>query len=121
VNLLVLGLLGGDYYLIGKMNIQPNVMHFIQGLYVFLLLFWSLLQLFTLPFLLEQNQPVVFQALRNATLFIRKNLIFVFALALLLAFSLALGTLAFMLTFAFGGAFLAFAGNHAVLEHLTEL
>jgi hypothetical protein len=120
LNLAVLGLLGGDYYLIGKMNIDLNTMHFIQGLYITLLVFWSLLQLFTLPFLFEQNQPVVFDALRNATVFIRKNLIFVFALALLLLISLTLGTLAFMLTFAFGGAFLAFAGNHAVLEHLAE-
>lgn len=120
LNLVVLGLLGGDYYLIGKMNIDLNTMHFIQGLYITLLVFWSLLQLFTLPFLFEQNQPVVFDALRNATVFIRKNLIFVFALALLLLISLTLGTLAFMLTFAFGGAFLAFAGNHAVLEHLAE-
>jgi hypothetical protein len=120
VNLIVVGLLVGDYSLIGRMNIDPNAMHFIQGLYVTLLVFWSLLQLFALPFLFEQNQPVVLQALRNAMVFIRRNLFFVCTLALLLIISLTLGTLAFMLTFAFGGAFLAFAGNHAVLEHLTE-
>jgi hypothetical protein len=120
LNLIVVGLLAGDYSLIGRMNIDPNTMHFIQGLYVTLLAFWSLVQLFALPFLFEQNQPAVFQALRNAMVFIRGNLLFVFALALLLIISLTLGTLAFMLTFAFGGAFLAFAGNHAVLEHLTE-
>lgn len=120
VNLIVIGLLVGDYLLLGRMNIDPNTMQFIQGLYLTLLAFWSLLQLFALPFLFEQNQPVVFQALRNATVFIRKNLKFVFVLVFLLLISLTLGTFAFMLTFAFGGAFLAFAGNHAVLEHLTE-
>jgi hypothetical protein len=41
-------------------------------------------------------------------------------LALLLVLSLAAGALAFMLTFVFGGALVAFAGNRAVLEHFSE-
>ena len=60
------------------------------------------------------------QALRNAAVFIGRNLILVFVLAVLLAISLTAGTLAFMLTFVFGGALIAFAGNHAVLEHLAD-
>jgi hypothetical protein len=39
---------------------------------------------------------------------------------LLLTLSLMAGTLLFMLTLAFGGAFVAFAGNHAVLRDLAE-
>ncbi len=89
-------------------------------MYITVLASWLLLQLFTLPFLLEQEQPSVIQALRNATIFIGRNLILVFVLALLLALSLMAGTLAFMLTFVFGGALVAFAGNRAVLQHLSN-
>ena len=120
INFLVIGLLTGDYYLIGNMAASSSFAAFIQGMYITLLAGWLLLQLFTLPFLFEQNQPSVMQALRNAAIFIGRNLILVFVLALLLALSLTAGTLAFMLTFVFGGALIAFASNHAVLEHLAE-
>jgi hypothetical protein len=120
INLVVIGLLTGDYYLTGKLAANTNMASFIQGLYVTLLAGWLLLQLFALPFLFEQKQPLVVQALRNAAVFIRKNLVFVLVLALLLVLSLTAGALAFMLTFVFGGAFLAFAGNRAVLEHIGE-
>ncbi len=118
LNLLVIGLLGGDYSLIGRLH--SEIGYFIQGLYTILLAGWLLLQVFTLPFLLEQQQPRVFQALRNATVFISRNLIFVLVLALLLGLSLAAGVLIFMLTFVFGGALVAFAGNHAVLKDLAN-
>jgi len=120
INFLAIGLLTGDYYLIGNMAASSNFASFIQGLYITLLAGWLLLQLFALPFLFEQNQPSVVQALRNAAVFIGRNLILVFVLAVLLAISLTAGTLAFMLTFVFGGALIAFAGNHAVLEHLAD-
>src|SRR6266511_5647979 len=120
INFLAIGLLTGDYYLIGNMAARSGFASFIQGLYITLLSGWLLLQLFALPFLFEQNQLSVVQALRNAAVFIGRNLILAFVLALLLAISLTAGTLAFMLTFVFGGAFLAFAGNHAVLEHLAD-
>ena len=120
INLLVIGLLTGDTYLTGKLAGTSNTVHFVQGLYVTLLGGWLLLQLFTLPFLFEQKQPLVLQALRNAAVFIQRNLIFVLVLALLLVLSLTVGTLAFMLTFAFGGAFVAFAGNRAVLKDLAD-
>jgi uncharacterized membrane protein YesL len=119
INFLAIGLLTGDYYLIGNMAASSSFASFVQGMYLTLLAGWLLLQLFTLPFLFEQNQPSVMQALRNAALFIGRNLILVLVLALLLALSLTAGTLAFMLSFVFGGALIAFAGNHAVLEHLA--
>ncbi len=118
MNLSVVGLLIGDYYLTGKLINNPNTAHLIQGLYITLLSGWVLLQIFSLPFLFEQKQPSVIQALRNSAVFIQRNLIFVLTLMLLLVLSLMVGTLAFMLTFVFGGAFVAFASNHAVLEDL---
>jgi hypothetical protein len=118
MNLLVIGLLAGDYYLTGKWVSVPNLVFFLQGLYAALLIFWLLLQLFALPFLFEQEQPSVMQALRNSTVFVRRNWVLVIVLAFLLAISLLIGTLAFMLTFVFGAALVAFTGNHAILEAL---
>jgi hypothetical protein len=118
LNLLVVGLLAGDYYLTGKWESKPDLASFLQGLYVALLVLWLLLQMFALPFLFEQEQPSVIQALRNSALLLRRNWLLVIVLALLLALTLAAGILAFMLTFVFGAALLAFAGNHLVLEAL---
>lgn len=118
INLLVIGILIGDYYLIGKLAGNLNQSYLIQGFYLMILAGWALLQLFSLPFLFEQKQPSVLQALRNGVVFIGQNFILVLVLALLLVLSLTVGTLTFMLTFVFGGALVAFAGNHAVVEQL---
>lgn len=119
LNLLVIGLLTGDYFLTARLIDNMALASYVQGLYVALLAGWLLLQLFTLPFLFEQEEPRLLQALRNAAVLIGQNLVFVLVLGVLLVLSLAAGVLAFMLTFAFGGAFLAFAGNRAVLAHLA--
>jgi uncharacterized membrane protein YesL len=120
INLLIIALLTGDYYLIETLTDNARVISFVQGLYVTLLTSWLFLQLFTLPFFFEQEKPVVSQAFRNAGVFIGRNFVFVLILALLLVLSLTIGILAFMLTFAFGGAFVAFASNRAVLKDLAE-
>jgi len=120
INITVIAFLTGDYYLVGRLTENTDLAAFVQGLYVILLAGWLLLQWFTLPFLLEQKEPRVRQAFRNAGLFMSKNFVFVFILALLLILSLMLGTLVFMLTFVFGGAFVAFVGNRAVLSALSE-
>lgn len=120
LNLAVIGLLAGDYYLTGKIALNSSLLPFLQGLYAVLLAGWLLVQLFALPFLFEQQEPRVFQALQNAVRFLRKNFILVLVLTLLLLLSLATGILAFLLTLVFGGAFLAFAGNHAVLLELDH-
>ena len=120
VNFLILGLLIGDYYLTARLVVRPETAHIIQGFYITLIAVWLLVQIFALPFLFEQEQPLVLQALRNSILFIRRNLVFVLMLGLLLVLSLSIGTLTFMLTFVFGGALIAFAGNHAVIEHLAS-
>jgi hypothetical protein len=119
MNILIVGLLTGDYYLIGNLIDNSNTAYFIQGMYITLLVAWFILQLFAIPFLFEQKQPSVMQALRNAAVFIGKNLIFVLTLALLMVLSLFIGVLVFMLTFAFGAAFVAFASNRAVLKDLA--
>src|SRR5512139_140023 len=62
LNLLVIGLLTGDYYLTGRWMNNPGLAPFLQGLYAALLVLWLLLQVFALPFLFEQEQPSVLQA-----------------------------------------------------------
>jgi hypothetical protein len=118
LNFLVIGLLAGDYLLTGRLLNDPGLASFLQGLYVILLALWLLLQMFALPFLFEQEQPAVLQALRNATIFFRRNFVLVLIVSFLLALSLALGMLVFMLTFVVGAALTAFVGNRAVLEGL---
>ncbi len=120
MNILIIGLLTGDTYLVETLTDNTTLASFVQGLYLTLLASWLLLQLFAPPFLFEQTEPRVMQALRNAAVFLKRNLVFAIVLGLLLSLSLIAGTLLFMLTFAFGGAFLAFAGNHAVLKDLAE-
>lgn len=120
VNFLAIGILTLDYVLIERVVANTNTASFLQGLYLTLLTAWLLVQLFTPPFLLEQEQPKVSQALRNAVIFIRRNLLFVLVLAVLLVLSLAGGTLVFMLSLAFGGALVVFASNHAVLQDLPN-
>jgi hypothetical protein len=118
VNYLVIGLLIGDYLLTGRLS-QSAAAQFAQGFYLAVLGIWILLQLYTLPFLFEMDEPNVLAALRNGALMLGRNPGFSLALAALLLCILAIGTLLFMLSAAAGGIFLAFAGNHAVRNRLA--
>lgn len=120
LNMAITGLLVGDYFLTGILVQDSETVYWLQGFYSTLLAGWLMLQIFALPFLFEQEQPLVSQALRNSVVFIRRNLILVLLLTLMLVVSLTAGLLVFMLTFVFGGALVAFAGNHAVLNHLAD-
>lgn len=120
LNLAVIGILTIDYFLIERVVANASRSSFFQGLYLTLLTTWLLVQVFTPPFLFEQEQPSVIQALRNTVVFLSRNLVFALVLGLLLVLSLAIGTLLFMLSLAFGAALVAFASNHAVLEALSN-
>ncbi|HSO27118.1 MAG TPA: hypothetical protein VLS48_03545 [Anaerolineales bacterium] len=118
VNLAVLGLLAGDFYLTGR--VFPTAAGlWLQGLYLVLLLGWLGWQAFALAFLFEQEELRVRLSLRNAAVLIGRNPVFsgVWLLGVLVV--LALGALAFMLSGAFGAVFVALAGNYAVLERLV--
>jgi uncharacterized membrane protein YesL len=92
----------------------------LQGLYVTLLIFWLMVQLFALPFLFEQEHPSVWQAMRNGAVLIGRNLSFSMALSLLVLIIMIVGTFAFLLSAMFGATFLACVGNRAVLNRLEE-
>lgn len=117
VNLIVLAILAGDIYLTRSQN-PTSAGLFFRGLYFTLLAFWLLIQIFALPFMLEQEEPAVFKALRNSVVLIGKNPIFCFTLLILLILTLSLGIIAFMLSVALGGIFVALVGNRAVLGQI---
>lgn len=117
LNLIVLTLLVGDVILTSyQSQTQPSI--FFSGIYFTIIAFWLLLQTFTLSFLLEQEKPSVLLALRNGVVMIGKNPAFSLSFLFLLLLTLTLGTIAFMLSVALGGALVAFAGNRAVLNQL---
>src|SRR5215216_4517157 len=49
LNLLIFGVLLGDYYLTGKLIRSSDTAHFVQGLYITLISVWLLIQVFALP------------------------------------------------------------------------
>lgn len=117
LNLIVLAVLVGDIFLTSHQSQTPWAIFF-SGIYYTFVAFWLLLQTFTLPFLFEMEKPSVLQALRNGAVMIGKNPFFSLSFLVLLLFTLALGTVAFMLSGAFGVALVAFTGNRAVLNQL---
>jgi hypothetical protein len=118
VNLALLFLLVGDVRLTGGMG-QGPLARFGQSFYLAALGGWCLLQLYALPFLIEQEQASLRLALRNAALMTGRNPVFSFGLMLLLGLTLTIGTLFFLFSVAGGAAFLAIAGNRAVLNRMA--
>jgi len=118
VNGVLLFLLVGDVILTGQLS-QSAGARLAQGFFLAGLLAWLLLQLYTLPFLFEQETPSVRLALRNGAAMLGNNLLFSVALGVWLGGILLLGTLLFMLSLAAGSVFLALVGNHAVLNRLN--
>ncbi len=118
VNLVMLLILGGDIYLLNKGQMTA-LNYFLQGFYLVCLTGWVIIQFYTLPFLLEQEKPAVFTALRNGALMFARNPGFTLWVILLLLLLCAAGTVLFLLSLGFGGALVAATGNRAVLDRLA--
>jgi hypothetical protein len=117
LNLGLIAILTGDIWLTGRLG-PSALVQLAQGFYLALLAAWLLVQLYALPFLFEQEVPSLRQALRNGAVLLGRNIGFSLALTALAAGILFVGLVAFLLSLAAGGAFLAAAGNHAVLNRL---
>ena len=117
INILLIAILVGDMILTGRLS-QSTLAYIIQGFYIAALGVWLMVQLYTVPFLFEQEVPSIRQALRNGAVMLGRNIGFSVVLGLLLVGILLAGTLLFMLSLAFGGFLLASIGNHAVLNRL---
>ena len=113
---LVLILLG-DYQLTQSLS-GASLGRFVQGFYLSILVIWSFIQIYALPFLFEQESENLKLAWRNAVLMLGKNLLFSIFLTLLLFAVLLAGTMLFMMSAAIGGIFIALASNHAVRNRL---
>ncbi len=113
----VLFLLIGDVILTNHLS-QSDPARLAQGFYLAVLGVWLLLQLYTLPFLFEQETPSLKLALRNGAVMLGRNVGFSVVWGLALAGMLLAGTLFFLVSLAAGGVFLALTGNHAVLNRL---
>ncbi len=118
INLALLFLLVGDILLTGRLSASPAG-RLAQGLYLACLAAWLLLQLYTLPFLFEQETPGLRLALRNGAVMLGRNLAFSVWFGLLVALALSAGTLLFLISVAAGGVFVAAAANRAVLNRLA--
>ena len=116
-NLLMIAILAGDLTLTGKVG-QGQGIRFVQGFYLAALGAWFIVQMFALPFLYEQEQPSLRQAMRNGAVLIGRNLGFSMGLGLLIILILLAGTGLFLLSMAAGGVFVGLVGNHAVLNRL---
>lgn len=114
----VLFLLAGDVILTNHLS-QSDLARLAQGLYLALLGVWLLLQLYTLPFLFEQETPSLKLALRNSALMLGRNVGFSLVWGLALAGMLLAGTLLFLVSLAVGGVLVALVSNHAVLNRLN--
>ncbi len=117
VNLLVIGLLVGDYILTGQLS-QSAFARFTQGFYLAALGAWLIVQLYALPFLIEQDTPSVRQALRNGAVMLGRNLGFSVLLSVLVVLLLVVGAALFMLTLVCGGVVVASVGTRAVINRL---
>lgn len=119
LQLVVLFVLVGDVVLTAQLAGDSTAGRLAQGFYLALLAAWLLLQLYTLAFLFEQEEPRLRTALRNGALLLGQNPLFSVALGFLLLALLALGVVFFFVTTAAGGVFVALVGNHAVLNRLA--
>lgn len=120
VNLFVLFFLIGDIYLTGRGNPTP-MSRFVQSFYLTAVLAWLLVQLYMLPFLLEEENSSVRQALRNGAVMLGRNPVYSVCLGVCLLLVFLLGFPVFLLSVGFGPMFLACAGNRAVLLEIEKL
>ena len=111
-------ILGGDVVLTGLLSDADYVV-LIQGFFLMLLFLWAFLLLYAFPLILEQEQPSLRLALRNALVMFATNpgfSITLFGLAMLVAL---LSSLLFAPWAVITVAFLALLGNHAVLNRVA--
>lgn len=117
LNLVVIGVLIADITFTGRF-VQGTWQPYLQGLYLAVLAAWLALQFFALPFLFEQEQMSVRQALRNSLALMTRNPGFTIAVLTLTALTLVLGVFVFMLSLMLGAAFTACASSRAVMDRL---
>jgi len=110
--------LGGDVILTGNLSSAGYIV-FVQGFFLMLLFLWAFLLLYAFPLILEQEQPSLWLALRNALVMFAGNWSFSVALFGLALLTVLLSSLLLMPWAIVTVAFLALLGNCAVLNRLA--
>lgn len=112
-NLLALVVLGGSYWFYGR--IEAEWAGWVQGLLLGLAVLWGLLQIYTFPLLLEQEDRRMLMALRNSFVLFLKYPLTSLGLALLIVLLIVVSTLflqpSWLLVTASLGAYLANRGT----------
>jgi hypothetical protein len=121
INLSLVLIFVGDIFLIGKLSFASSTIRMMQGFYITAIIFCFLVQLYMIPFLIEQEKPIVRMAYRNSFVMIGKNIPFSVLLGIVIILILILGTFLCMITFAIGGLLLADIGNRAVNNRLQRV
>lgn len=102
-------------------NVRASWGGWVQGLFVGLLILWLLLQVYTFPLLLEQQEQRMRQALRNSlVLFIRKPF-FSLGLVIFLALILGLSTYFRLPWVIFTASLTAYLANRCTIYLLRDL
>ena len=117
VNLALVLILLGDILILKPVRPSPLI-QFSQGFYLAVVLTWLFIQLFTLPFLFEQEEPSLRIAWRNAAVMLGRNIGFSITLGLALGVILFAGAVFFLVSVAAGGVFVAIASNRTVFNRL---
>lgn len=89
-NLLVLAVLGGDVWFYGRMG--WNWGYWVQGVFLTLAILWGLLQIYTFPLLLEQEDRRMITAVRNSVVLYIKHPLFSIGLALFIVLLIVVST-----------------------------
>jgi hypothetical protein len=118
-NLLALAALSGSYWVYGRIGAEWS--GWVQGVLIGLAVLWGLLQTYTFPLLLEQEEYRMLTALRNSIVLFIKYPVTSLGLALLLVLLLVVSTLllppAWLLATASLGAYLANRGTIVLTAH----
>ena len=119
INLLVLAFLAGDFYITSQALDFPG-RKFLLGIYFALGIIWLVLQLFALPFLYEQKDTNLRQALGNSQVLLAGDPGFMLILLTGLAMILLIGIPLFGLTIFFGPVFTSLVANLSVKQSISR-
>lgn len=119
LNVAVLGILYVNWRFYGQM-LAPQWAAIVQGLFLGLIVLWCLIQLYVYPMLLEQEEPRLLLALRNAAFMTLASPLTTLALGLLVALAAVASTLLALPLAVALIAVVALAANEAVLALLVH-
>lgn len=118
-NLVVLSVLGGNYAFYGKLELSWG--RWAQGLFLGLAMVWGLLQVYTFPLLLEQEDQRVLTAVRNSVVLYLQRPVFSLGLALLVVLLVGMSSLLPPSWLLITGSLCAYLTNRGTIVVLNDV